>query len=155
MRAQGLRCPLLLAGLLTLVLCGASAASLKAQSKFNCTQWRDLSPEVKRQLMSALIALAKQRDMVTIRLTPEYYVHELDALINRYVSTNNQDALKGSVGIAWKTIVVMEGDWDSGEDPLDYAQKFMGKELFDTFRKIYPDKYQHLVDLHAGRQPSH
>ncbi len=155
MRAQVLRYPLLLAGLVSLVLCGPSAAPLEAQSRFNCTQWRDLSPEVKLQLLTALIAMAKQREMVTIRLSPEYYVRELDALINRYVSTNNQEALKGSVGVTWKTIVVMEGDWDNGEDPLDYAQKIMGRELFDTFRKIYPDKYQHLVDLHAGRQPSH
>ena len=155
MRAQGLRYPLLLPGLLALVLCGASAASLEAQSKFNRTQWRDLSREMKLPLMQALISLAKQREGVTIRLSAEYYVRELDTLINRYVNTNNQEALKGPVGIAWKTIVVMEGDWDNGEDPLDYAQKFMGRELFDTFRQMYPDKYQHLVDLHSGRRPSH
>ena len=154
MRAQRLRLSLLVAGLLTPIFCGAFASSVRAQSKFNCSQWRALSPEMKLPLMEALISMARQRDSITIRLSAEYYVRELDALINRYVETNNQEALKGSVAIAWKTIVVMEGDWDNGEDPLDYAQKFMGKDLLDTFRKIYPEKYQHLVDLHSARRQS-
>jgi hypothetical protein len=90
-------------------------------------------------------------DKVVMKLTPEYYVHEIDALVKTYVDTKNDKALDTPLGATIHTIAAMEGDWGNGEPPLDHAKKWMG-DWFEYFKKMYPEKYQKLVEAQASRK---
>lgn len=110
--------------------------------------WLDLSLAVRLELVAGLVEVGKAEG-VTIRLPPAYYVRELDFLIEGYLSRGDQAGLCSPLGIVFHTIAAMEGDWGNGEPPLDHAKKWMG-EWFETFRELYPEKYQRLID---GRTP--
>lgn len=122
-----------------LVAVGLSAPVITAQSRFPCRNWLSLTPVQKVALIGVVIKLAKE-DKVTIKLPPDYYVGELDKLIQRYVDAENEKALDAPLGITFHTIAAMEGDWENGEDRLEHAGKFMGEELFKAFKKMYPGK---------------
>lgn len=94
--------------------------------------------------MAGLVEVGKAEG-ITIRLPPAYYVRELDCLIEGYLRRGDQEGLCSPLGIVFHTIAAMEGDWGNGEPPLDHAKKWMG-EWFETFRELYPEKYQRLLD---------
>jgi len=98
--------------------------------------------------MAGLVEVGKAEG-VTIRLSPSYYVRELDFLVEGYLKRGDHAGLCSPLGIVFHTIAAMEGDWGNGEPPLDHAKKWMG-EWFETFRELYPEKYQRLLD---GRTP--
>jgi hypothetical protein len=114
------------------------------QSKFTCRDWSNLPKEQKQPIIQAFIDQAKS-DNVVLKLSAEYYVRELDALIKTYAETKNDGALNASLGITIHTIAAMEGDWNNGENKLEHAKKFMGADNFEAFRKRYPEKYKRLL----------
>lgn len=116
------------------------------KSQFPIREWSKLSEQQKVGVVSVAIDLARQ-DGTEIHLPPGYYVAELDSLRQTYVNTGNEDALDSSVGVTFKTIAIMEGDWGNGEGKVDQAKRVFGPELFEEFRTRYPDKYQHLIEL--------
>ena len=131
---------------MVILLAVSSAASVtQAQSKFPCRNWLRLAQGPKLYLLRKFIETAKE-DKTILRLSAEYYVEELDKLIRRYADTENEKALDAPLGLTIHTIAAMEGDWDNGEDPLEHARKFMGEELFEAFKKMYPEKYKKLVE---------
>jgi hypothetical protein len=136
-----------------LVAVGLSAPVIAAQSKFPCRNWLSLTPVQKVAIIGAVIKRAKE-DKVTINLPADYYVAELDKLIQRYVDTENEKALDAPLGITFHTIAAMEGDWDNGEDPLEHARKFMGEEMFKVFKKMYPEKYKKLEEKNRQKNDS-
>jgi hypothetical protein len=99
----------------------------------------------KEAIIAGVIKRAKE-DNVTIKLPADYYVEELDKLIQKYVETENEEALGSPLGLTFHTIAAMEGDWDNGDDPLEHAQKLMGDKLFKSFKKMYPEKYKKLEE---------
>jgi hypothetical protein len=129
--------------MLTLAFVGIYASA--AQSKFPCRNWLRLTEPQKTGLIGALIKRAGE-DKVNISLPTEYYVEALDTLIKRYADTENEKALDASLGLTFHTIAAMEGDWDNGEDPVEHARKLMGEELFEAFKKMYPEKYKNLLE---------
>ena len=117
-----------------------------ARSQFPVREWSKLSGEKKVGIISRAIDLARQ-DGTQIQLPPAYYVAEIDALRQTYVDTGNEDALDSSVGVTFKAIAVMEGDWGNGEGKVEQARRMFGPELFEAFKARYPEKYQHLIEI--------
>lgn len=136
----------------SLAIVNRAAPSTKDPGRFPptvpCRTWLDLSPVARLELMAGLIEFGKTEG-VTIRLPPAYYVRELDSLVEGYLDRGDLGGLCSPLGIVFHTIAAMEGDWGNGEPQLDHAKKWMG-EWFETFRKLYPEKYQRLLD---GRTP--
>jgi hypothetical protein len=116
----------------------------EAQSKFACRRWLELDERAKLLVMASVIDMA-HRDRIEIKLPPEYYVRELDSLIQVYIDTDNQQALDSSLGVSIHTIAAMEGDRDNGEPRLEHAKRWMG-EWFEFFRAHYPEKYRRLAE---------
>lgn len=142
--------PAILAILICISLAGPLAAG---QSKFSCRNWLELAPAQRIALVEAVIKFAKE-DGVEIRLPTEYYAEEINKLIQRYTETHNEKALDTSLGVTFHTIAAMEGDWDDGKDLLEHAKKFMGEDIFKTFKEMYPEKYNKLEEKSRERNGS-
>ena len=123
------------------VLVSANAAN---KTKFSLRDWMAKNDEFKVKLVQGFINLAKV-DNVIIRMPVDYYVREMDLLIENTIKNRDESGLDNSYGVALKTIMIMDGDWDNGEDKLELAKKHMGPQNFETFVKKYPDKYQKLL----------
>lgn len=111
---------------------------------FSMREWAGKDPAYKLQLITAMIQSVK-RQQITLRLPPDYYVTELDKLAKNEVAHGDPVALDSSWAFSWKTIAVMDCDWDNDQDRLKFAQDFLGPDYFTRFKKDYPDKYQRLV----------
>ena len=81
---------------------------------------------------------------VTLQLPVEHYVNELDLLVKNSIANGDVTGLKGSVGVSLKTIAVMDCDWNDGADRFETARKFMGEEILNNMKLLYPDKYERL-----------
>ena len=117
-----------------------------ARSQFPVREWSKLSHDQKIGVISRAIELARQ-DGTRIRLPAAYYVREIDALRQSYVDTGNEAALDTPVGLNFKTIAVLEGDWDDGEGRVEQARRLLGPGLFEEFKARSPEKYRHLLEL--------
>ena len=116
-----------------------------AQSKFPVRNWMGLDSSAKLNIMRVFIERAAE-DKVILRLPAEYYVKELDLLIENAFRKNDLEGLNNPLGVVIHTIAAMEGDWDNGENKLEHAKKWMGQEYFETFKQLYPDKYRKLLE---------
>jgi hypothetical protein len=120
-----------------------------AQSKFSCSKWATLDSMMKPVLIGVVMHMNTDSNKVTFKHTSAFYAAELDTVVAHYQKTNNQDALNSSLGIAFRTIAVMEGDWGNGQGKVDCAKAWMGEKLFEEFKTHNPKKYLHLVELDA------
>ncbi|NLD39088.1 MAG: hypothetical protein GX654_19685 [Desulfatiglans sp.] len=119
------------------------AIAEEKKTAFSMRDWMEKDNGFKTKLVNEFISVAKKNG-VLIRLPVEYYVKEIDLLIQNSINNGNEHALDNSWAISFKTIAAMEGDWDNGKDKLLFAQELMGSELFKQFIKMYPDKYEKL-----------
>jgi hypothetical protein len=124
------------------VTMGALAGEKK--TAFSLRAWNGKDNAFKTKFVTSFIAVAKGNG-VTIRVPVEYYVKEIDLLIQNSVKNGDEQSLDNGWVISFKTIAAMEGDWDNGEDKLQFAQELMGPEIFKQFMKTYPDKYEKLL----------
>ena len=130
---------------LTALIVVPQSYSLPSKNKtgFSCRRWLELDQPTKVALIQGIIKLAHE-DNVEIRLSPEYYVKEIDSLIHTYLATDNEEALDTSLGATFRTIAVMDGDWDNGEPKLEQAKKWLGP-FFYSLEELYPEKYRNLL----------
>lgn len=134
--------------LLKIFICTVLAApitSSQGQTAFGLEAWLKQDRGFKLALVKGFIDVAKE-DKVTLRLPTEYYVKELDNLVENSIKNRDEARLKTSVGIALKTIAVMDCDWDNGKDRFEEARAFLGEATFDFYKKNYPAKYQKLIN---------
>jgi hypothetical protein len=125
----------------TFLVVGVSSSF--GQTAFSLEDWMKKDYNFKIDLVKGFIEFAK-KEKITIRLSPEYYVREIDSLIANTIQSG--DDLTPSLGVSLKTIAVMDCDWDNGKDPLEEARALMGKAIFEDFRKNYPEKYGKLAN---------
>ncbi|MEW6271117.1 MAG: hypothetical protein AB1689_17685 [Thermodesulfobacteriota bacterium] len=116
------------------------------QSRFPVREWSKLPPEGKLAVITGAIELAR-RDGTEIRLPAAYYVAQIDALSRAYESAGSEEGLDSSVGATFRTIAIMEGDWDNDEGKVEQARRILGPEDFEQFKARYPDKYRRLVEI--------
>lgn len=117
-----------------------------AETKFSMRQWMQLDPAKKLAVITVAIQ-DEAANKVFIRLPPSHYVEALDELAaNTIANGNGGDLDSQSVGVTFKTIAVMDCDWDNGQDRLEFAKQLMGPKTFAVFQDGYPDKYKRLVN---------
>lgn len=123
-----------------------TADGAQAPVVFRMREWGSLSDAQKNQILAQVIDRAREQGTF-IHLHAAYYVAQLDALRRTYVRTGNESGLDASVGLTFKTIAVMEGDWDNGQGRVEQARALLGPEVFEEFKRLHPDKYRHLIEL--------
>jgi len=111
------------------------------ETKFTMRQWMQLDPTTKLAVIDVAIKNFANKK-VLIRLPASHYVEELDGLAANTIANGNGDSLDGqSVAVSFKTIAVMDCDWDNGQNPLEFAKQLMGPKIFARFQVDFPEKY--------------
>ena len=122
----------------------ADEAFLKAEieKKDMITIWIMVDDKARLSFIDNLREFNK-KDGVIIRLPSEYYVREITDDI--YNSIVNGDIVVMELGNIFKTIAIMEGDYDNGRDKVAVAKEYMGEEGFQMYQRMYPEKYEKLM----------
>ena len=126
------------------LLAAGSPPEAGGSTDFSLRDWMDKDGMYKIKLVREYIAAAGQ-DHVIIRQPAEYYVKEIDTVVQNSTKNGNTAGLENPVGLIVKIIAIMDGDWDNGEDKLELARQFMGPVAFDNFVRQYLGKYQKLM----------
>ena len=95
--------------------------------------------------MTLLIEMTKENKVI-LRLPAEYYVKEIDSIIENALQNNDLECLNKPLGVLIHTVAAMDGDWDNGENKLKHAKKWMGPGNFMFFKELYPEKYKRLLE---------
>jgi hypothetical protein len=130
---------------LPVLLLFLSLAVSAADGDLSFKDWQAADQKSKLHFMTLLI-LAVNHDSTVVRLPATYYVRELDSLVANTEANEGEAGMAQSIGYSFKTIAVMDCDWDNGQDRLEYAKKLMGPDIFAVFQKNYPDKYRRIVN---------
>lgn len=113
--------------------------------KHTITSWIVTNHKDKVSMMDHIRELYR-KDGVTIRLSSEYYVTEINGVIYNSILKGDITPInmKG-VGNIIKTIAIMEGDYDNGRNKVELAKEHMGQDIFQIYRIKYPEKYKKLL----------
>jgi len=116
--------------------------------KNTVTTWLLLKREDKIKVVDNLKKMFKDKDNVTIKLPSAYYVDEINGVMYNSIKNGDIDETnKRGIGIMFKTIAMMDGDYDNGKNRIEELRKHVGEELFQIIKEKYPDKYEHLINL--------
>ena len=120
---------------------------LKAEmeKKNTITTWIVISNKSRLSIIDNMRELNK-KDGVIIRLSSEYYVREITGVIyNSIVKGDIEPTDVRGLGNIFKTIAIMEGDYDNGQDKVIVAKEYMGDDMFQVYKRMYPEKYEKLI----------
>ncbi len=107
--------------------------------------WILFSGEEKTAVVDGFKDAFKQRG-INIERASEYYVSEINNVIYRNILTGDvTNANKKGLGVIFKTLVLMEGDFGDGKDKIESLREYIGQEKFDEYKKAYPKKYERLL----------
>lgn len=116
------------------------------EKKNTITAWIIIDHKSKLSIIDNLRDMFKN-DGTVIRLSSKYYVTEINGVIyNSILKGDINSATKRGVGNIFKTIAIMEGDYDNGKDKVALAKEHLGEEIFQEYMKIYPEKYKKLLE---------
>ena len=111
--------------------------------------WFIMNRGDKIALIDTLKEMFKEKG-VTIKNPSAYYVDNINNVL--YKSLMNEDFFvhtKKGIGTIFKTIAIMEGDYDdgSGRSKVEILKEFLGEETFEWYKKNFPKKYKYLEEL--------
>jgi hypothetical protein len=92
--------------------------------------WMHIKREDKIKLIDGLKQMFKEKDNVTINQSSEYYVDEID----RTMANNPEEFEQYKLGVIFKTIAVMDYDFDEGIDKAETARKWLGPAYLDIVK---------------------
>ena len=109
--------------------------------------WILMPEEEKLAVVEGLKAKFKQED-IAITNPSSYYVSEINGIIYKSIVTGDISSTnKKGLGVIFKTVALMDGDFQDGKNKLRSLQDYIGEEKFEEFRRLYPDKYQRLLEM--------
>ncbi len=124
----------------------------KLSQKNTVTTWLLLKREDKIEVVGTLKKMFKDKDNVNIKLPSAYYVDEINGVMYNSIKRGDIDASnKRGAGVMFKTIAMMDGDYDSGNNRVEELRKHLGEEMFSYYKEEYPEKYEYLLRLDKQR----
>ncbi|MBM3252793.1 MAG: hypothetical protein FJZ16_00880 [Candidatus Omnitrophica bacterium] len=96
--------------------------------------WMHLDEQDKVKLINGLKQTFKEKGNAIIQKPTEFYVKEIDILIARDEESKNH-----RLGIIFKTIAVMEYDFDEGIDKEETAKNWLG-DFYEVFKSSQVEK---------------
>ena len=82
---------------------------------------------------------------VSIKKSSEYYVSELNSALYKSLKQGDIGAeQKKGLGNLFKAFALMDADFDDGSNQIESLRDCIGEELFEDYKKRYPDKYERL-----------
>lgn len=121
------------------------------KKKNTITAWIVTNRDDKLKMMDSIKNMYKQNKNVEISFSSEYYVNEINGVVYNSIMSGyiNNANLRG-LGIIFKTIAIMDGDYNNGVDKLELARSHLGT-FFETFKSLYPEKYDNLLKANGER----
>ncbi len=117
------------------------------KNKNTITFWIAVDRENKISMVNGLKRMFNEQSGVIIRKSAAYYVDEINAIL--WNSIQNGDikdtGIKG-LGYIFKTIAIMDGDFDNGEDKVKLIKEYVGEDYLEQYKKENPDKYDELIE---------
>jgi len=115
------------------------------KNKHSITAWIVTNHKDKVSTIEHLRELFR-KDGVTIKLASKYYVNEINGVIyNSIIGDDITPVNKKGVLNIFKTIAIMEGDYDNGKNKVELAKEHMGQDIFKIYKVKYPEKYKKLL----------
>lgn len=122
------------------------------EKKHSITSWIAIDHKDKVAIIDRLKELF-ERDGIAIKLASEYYVNEMNGIIyNSIIRGEITPANKRGILNVFKTIAVMEGDYDNGKNKVELAKEYLGPDIFQMYKTMYPEKYKKLSGNNRGRK---
>lgn len=115
--------------------------------------WLMMSRQQKVTIINGLKEMYLEKRGVTIKLPSSYYVDEINANIYNGILNNSVKVFeeKGIV-IIFRTIAVMDGDYDEGGSILETAARMLTEPIFEAYKLLFPEKYEYLVEFDKEEQ---
>jgi hypothetical protein len=111
---------------------------LLAQGNFVLADWLALNATLKPMYVKAIMEQAAVND-VKLQLSPEFYQSNLDALAMFSAQHHYQQYFQRSVAQNLATIAVIHCDWHNTEDPLVFAQRYLGDKQLAVLNQLFPE----------------
>jgi hypothetical protein len=119
----------------------------EAQERNTIVMWLLLSHEEKKAVVDGLKENFRASGVV-IEHPSDHYVSEINGIIYRSIITGDISSTnKKGLGTIFKTVALMDGDFDDGQNKIKALQDYIGQEKFEEYKKLYPDKYRHLLEM--------
>lgn len=116
------------------------------KEKNTVNAWIAMTREDKLRIIDELKG-AYYKKGVIIRLSNSYYVDEINGVLyNSFESGEPIFALGKGLGRIFKTIAVMDGDYDNGKNKVVLAKEVLGTDMFEFYKVTYPKKYEKLLN---------
>ena len=118
------------------------------EAKNTITLWLAMDRKTKIKLMNNLKEMFKQKSQVIIDRSSSYYVNEINGVL--YISILKGDidrTTKQGLRNIFKTIAVMDGDYDDGRNKVEIFKELIGEEVLQEFKKQYPGRYHSLLKV--------
>ncbi|HNX69522.1 MAG TPA: hypothetical protein PLL75_06225 [Candidatus Omnitrophota bacterium] len=102
---------------------GIAFPDMMNQLSRNMSLWPKLGQEEKKQAVSAIIGLYKNRENAAILNTPEFYVTKINESLR-----GNPVAASMDIMTMVRVLAVMEYDFYNGQDKEELAKKLLGEK---------------------------
>jgi tetratricopeptide (TPR) repeat protein len=115
------------------------------QQKETIILWLIMDREDKITMIDGLKERYRQNG-ITVRYPSSYYVDEINGVIYKSIIKGDKDTvLRKGIGTCFKTIAIMDGDYNDGRDKIEIFIDYLGEEMLEIYKQMYPDKYKRLL----------
>jgi len=111
-----------------------------AEEKDTLSAWVGFSQEDKIAILKVLIETFGKEGAV-VKRSPVYYSREIDKILYNGLKSGTFREMKG-IGMIFKTIAILDGDFDNGEDPKVLLETWAPSEAIEAFKKNNPERYE-------------
>jgi len=98
--------------------------------------WLNYSHDDKLVIIEQAIGKLKKEKNVIVNKSPEFYVQEIDKLIKEWPRS-----LQLPLGILFKTVAIIEDDYDEGIDKKETAKNYLGN-YYNLYQDVYSLKHK-------------
>lgn len=122
------------------------------EQKNTMTIWVITNRQTKIDLIEKLKEIWLENEKVVIKLPASYYIDEINqAMYNSLKSDSWSDDFQRGLGVMFKAIALMDGDFDNGKSYIATLKAYFSDEWIQFFKDNYPDKYDKLIKLDKER----
>ena len=120
----------------------------EVKAKNTVTIWYAMDRAEKITLITETKKLHADKGGAIIKRPSSYYVNEInDVLYNSIKNGDIWSMRKKGLGNIFKTIAIMDGDYDDGRDKVEILNEHLSDKMLAYFRENYPDKYMELLEI--------
>jgi hypothetical protein len=92
----------------------------------------------------------QEKERVIIRQSADYYVDEINGVLYNSINSGDLADFKGKgIGIVLKTVAIMDGDFDNGQDKTELLNEWLGESAVEAYREDFPERYERVLQIRS------